>query len=645
MQKSKILLNFLPVTFENFNFEIYRKPYNQEKINESHIHKYKLPRLENTHRDYEYYLICFSKQEGFEKYICDDKTNNSLTKKYIQNLLLHALQKSDLEFLYDENPFKNYIDIVLGSLKEGARLISVQPYHLKQFNKIGFLIDYRFKKNPDVPFNREVQKLSLSLDKSYKANTKYYTDKYHILKNFIEEKFLSLFPLVVSTSGYDNDGKVFIQKNFELFDSQYLDKKTYLFKNGRQNSSQYMGIKQFGAYSPVESKVHYAFIFESRFRDFANDIYLGLLGKKFGGLFSGISPLFGINFQRSDVSRIPIDEYNLQSLEEAHKQTLNLKNELPEKEIIGIFLTPEQEVITGETTAYYYLKHLFASSKIPLQVINHERLSKYDTLKWSLANIGLQIFCKLGGTPWRVQPSNEKCLILGLGNAHRYMDDGSIQKYFGYSVCLDSSGVFKKINVLAYHKDKEKYLRNLRSELTSTIKNDVGNEYKKCVLHIPFKIQKEEIKAIQDSIKNIRSESSIDFRVIKINTENKFFGFSSHNTRIPYESTYIKLSNNEYLTWFEGLQFGKENVHKKVGNPVHIQFLREDGESDAQDQSFLQDIINLSGANWRGFNSKLIPISIYYASLIAGYAKEFEEIDDLETVKQEISSIKSPWFL
>lgn len=641
MQKSTILLNFLPVTFHNFDYEIYRKPYNQEEITESHIFKYKLPKIEKTNKDYEDYLICFFEQDGYEKFICDHTTNISLTLKFLQILLLNQLPESNTHYLVDDRPFKKYVDIVLEPVKEGIRLISVQPYHLKQLNKIGFLIDYRFKKNPDVPFNKEVQKLSLSLDKSGIANKKYYTDKYHLLKNFIDNKFLSIFPLSVPNS----DAQVSIKEDFQPLDCFFLAKKTYLFRNGRSNFSQYMGLKQYGAYSHIKSEIHYAFIFETRFRDFANDIYLGLLGKKFDGTFPGISSLFGINFQKSDVSRIPINEYSQQSLDAAHNEVANLKEKFPSKEIVGIFLTPEQDVPTVETTAYYYLKHLFASSKIPLQVINYEHLGNYNTLKWSLANIGLQIFCKLGGIPWRVQPSNEKCLILGLGSAHRYLENGTIQKYFGYSVCLDSSGVFKKINVLAYHESKEQYLKNLRSELTSTILNDVGNEYKKCVLHIPFKIQNAEIKAITASLKKISSEIKIDFRVIKINTENKFFGFSDHNTRIPYESTYIRLSHSEYLAWFEGLQFGKENVHKKVGNPVHIQFLRGEGETDAQDESYLQDIINLSGANWRGFNSKLIPISIYYASIIAGYAKEFEDIDDLEAVKQEISSIKSPWFL
>lgn len=641
MQKSNILLNFLPVTFRNFDYGIYRKKYNQEEITESHIYKYKLPKIEKTNEDYEDYLVCFNRQDGFEKFVCDDTTNTSLTLKLLQKLLLDKLLATDIHHFADENPFKKYVDIVLEQTKEGFRLASVQPYHLKKPDKIGFLIDYRFKKNPEVAFNKEVQKLSLSLDKSGVANKRYYTDKYHILKSFINDQFLSLFPLSVSGAG----GKVDIQEDFQSFDALYLNKKTYVFKNGRQNVSQYMGLKQYGAYLPVESEIHYAFIFETRFRDFANDIFLGLLGKKFGGTFLGINSLFGINFQKNDVSRISIEKYNQQSLDNAHEEIRNLKEKFPDKKIIGVFLTPEQEITIEETTVYYYLKHLFAGSNIPLQVINYEHLSNYNTLKWSLANIGLQIFCKLGGIPWRVQPSNEKCLILGLGSAHRYLEDGTIQKYFGYSVCLDSSGVFKKINVLAYHENKEEYLKNLREELVSTILNDVGNEYKKCVLHIPFKIQNAEIKAIRDSLKVVKSEISIDFRVIKINTENKFFGFSNHNTRIPYESTYIRLSNNEYLAWFEGLQFGKENVHKKVGNPVHIQFLRAEGETNSQDESYLQDIINLSGANWRGFNSKLIPISVYYASLIAGYAKEFEEIDDLETVKKEISSIKLPWFL
>jgi len=424
-----------------------------------------------------------------------------------------------------------------------------------------------------------------------------------------------------------------------------LDRKTYLLKAEKKSASQFMGLKQYGPHTSLTRPTHYVFSLRERFRDFANDIYLGLVGKKYGGLFPGIRELFGMNIQTSDVTQVPLSVYTKIALDRAFAEVIRLRAENQAKRVLGVFIAPEEEIPIGDTTAYYYLKHLFAGSGIPLQVINYEHMSNANTLKWSLANIGLQMFAKLGGTPWLVQPSNAKCLILGMGSAHRRDEEGRIQKYFGYSVCLDSSGLFKKVNVLAYHADKDRYLALLRNELKSTILADVAGTYSKCVLHLPFKLRGDEIDTIRETVREVSTQSKVEFRVVKINTENKFFGFSPHNTRIPYESTYVRLSYNEYLSWFEGLQYGKENVHSKVGNPVHLQFLRAENESDEDDRSYLQDIINLSGANWRGFNSKLVPISIYYSSLIAGFAKEFEEIEDLQVVKAEIGSIRSPWFL
>ncbi len=59
-------------------------------------------------------------------------------------------------------------------------------------------------------------------------------------------------------------------------------------------------------------------------------------------------------------------------------------------------------------------------------------------------------------------------------------------------------------------------------------------------------------------------------------------------------------------------------------------------------KEYLQDVLNLSGANWRGFNAKSIPISIYYSQIIARYTEAFEKIDGYE--ENSISNDK-PWFL
>lgn len=100
--------------------------------------------------------------------------------------------------------------------------------------------------------------------------------------------------------------------------------------------------------------------------------------------------------------------------------------------------------------------------------------------------------------------------------------------------------------------------------------------------------------------------------VVRINTKHKFLGFSDHNTCVPYESSYVQLSKNEFLIWAEGLQYGKKVLHKRVSEPLYVNFI-ESREEWATKKDCLQDILNLTGANWRGFNSKAQPISILYS--------------------------------
>ena len=90
--------------------------------------------------------------------------------------------------------------------------------------------------------------------------------------------------------------------------------------------------------------------------------------------------------------------------------------------------------------------------------------------------------------------------------------------------------------------------------------------------------------------------------------------------------------------WFEGLQWHRPNVYKRIERPLHVAFLYPEAELIEEDQrvKYLQDAVNLSGANWRGFNAKSLPISVYYAKIIADYSKEFQALGlgepDLNTI-------------
>lgn len=56
-------------------------------------------------------------------------------------------------------------------------------------------------------------------------------------------------------------------------------------------------------------------------------------------------------------------------------------------------------------------------------------------------------------------------------------------------------------------------------------------------------------------------------------------------------------------------------------------------------RKYLQDILNLSGANWRGFNAKMSPISVFYPQLVAKFLKYFDNYSEIN-----VENIK-PWFL
>lgn len=631
---SDIKLNFLRLKNLDMVVTVYRKNYDASEELSEGIHVF---RLKDENEEYTQYFISFSELDGYSKYECGLNENNDLSKRYLFELVskrLTLIDNLEYSFKIKNKGFSQIIDFIYKETEYGDQVVTLTPYLLRATNRFGFLIDFKFNQNPDVKFNREIQKLSLSLDSSYRSNKNFYSDKFKIVTNMINSCIKSIFPIDLDSQTIDFDLEL------ETIHSQKLNKKTYILGNSREANSQFHGIKNYGVYQKVEpSDVIYCFVFENKYRSFANDIFLSLMGKSNPGTFSGMGAMFNLPFSKDDIHGINIDKLDIPNLEKVTKDIESIKDGHPEKKIIAILLEESgADENTVVNSPYYYFKYNMLKIGIPVQALTHEKLGDKNSLKWSTSNFGLQIFSKLGGIPWIVKPSNNNCLILGIGSAHQIDEETrNVQKYMAYSVCMDSSGLYKKLAILSESESHETYLEGLKENVLALLREEEFSNYTKVVLHVPFKIKMNEIEKIQDALKEL---NNIEFRVIKINLNNKFFGYSEHNTRVPFESTYIKLARNEYLVWFEGLQYGKESIFQRIGNPVHIVFMNSTNP-DA-DKTYLQDVLNLSGANWRGFNAKSTPISIYYSKIIAEYTRVFENFDDFD---QKLFETNKPWFL
>lgn len=634
---ANIRLNILPISENNFYFQIFRKIRLENDTKEENTYSYQLPVDKDTSIR-KNYLVSFKQRDNFEKFESHSSYAIGLTKKYLTELLLDTLGKNGCELSYNVRRrfTEDKIEFTLKEYPKGKEIIFLSPYYFEEQKIFGFIIDFHFSRNKELPFDKEVQILSLSLDKQGRSNKDYYSDKFRLIQTFLEKVYFSIQNL-------ESNGKTF-HINRDLIETPVfqLNKKEYSFNNKRIANSQFQGIRNFGPLQKIDKEVVFVFIFEDRFKSFANDLYLSLTGRSNPGTFPGFEQMFGVILNTQNVKQIKIEGFSNEQLLGVVKKIKEIQTVELNKKIIGIYIEDYSIDIEDQAASgyYYFLKYHFIKNKIPLQVVNYRKLSERNSLKWSTSNVALAMFAKLGGIPWVVKPSNNNCLILGIGSSHRRNEEtGEITKYFAYTVCLDSSGLYKTLEVLADETSETNYLQTLTANLVKLLQDNRMGDYKTCVLHLPFKIKQKEISAISNAMNQI---NDIEFVAIKVNLDNKYFGYSFHNTFVPYESSFVKLSKSEYLVWFEGLLYGREVVDKRLSNPVHIQFLNIGNQKSFDERKYLQDVLNLSGANWRGFNAKSIPISIYYSQIIAKYTESFEKIDGYE--ENSISN-DTPWFL
>lgn len=627
-------LSFLALDQRTFSFTIYRKLYDDAPKTEDGLWVYRLP-PEPGAQEFAQYYVAFEPLPGFEEYDCHCRANYSLTRRLLTLMVRDRAEAIEQPYVAKRSHFVNGIDLYTDAYPKGHRAIVMEPYFLESSQKFGFLVDARFRANEEhAQPDADTLKLSFSLDRNGAVNRNFYADKYKYLTDKLRELLPRLGPLAWG------DLRLTLRASFTTVPATTLDKKQYIFGHNNVEYNQFTGIRRYGPYRAGPENCTFVFLLEDRYRAFANKLYLSLVGQRNPDTFKGMHDMFQVDLGKTNIEQISLPDTQEASLAAAVAQVAELKRTRPNEHLITVFVEENNHADEpGVSETYYYLKYHLTKLEVPLQVLSHEKISVDSTLKWSTSNIGLALFAKLGGIPWIVRPSISNCLILGIGSAHKLTADGQVERYFAYSVCLDSSGIYRRLEVLADEHSEEGYIAALQRNLVNLLGHPEFADYKKCALHLPFKIKHREIDSIKAAIEQVRT---MEFKVLKINIKNKFFAYSDHNTRTPYASTLVELNPHEFLVWFEGLQQGREVLNDRISPPVHIEFLRSPHTSSESVYPYLQDVINLTDTNWRGFNAKVKVISIYYSEIIARYCSNFENYPDF---RRDMLSLNSPWFL
>lgn len=637
----RIDLNFLPVEKEQ-SFLVFRRAQGEAVTRPADgAFAYKLPNnLDDSAGTWQQFWISTQPLNGFEKAVLGFRMNVRLTLRII-SLSLTAHLRSTLnsrEFNIPERSFLGEIYFNKAWHPEGIEQLVVQPYYLQSSRQLGLLVDFRFRLAADAKFNKRIQQLSLSLDRTGRRNLDFYLEKTTKIRTFLEESW----PVLSSVRLPGNDSPLTIANKFIQVKAGVLRSKVYVFGPDLEAQNQYQGIRRFGPLKRLRGPTKLLFVFREEDRQPARTLAIALRGgrnqESIG--FPGFQQLFGTPL---DIDHEPVI---LKDLSQAQMEIALARAEAEcnkHQNLVAVIILPDHE-----EEGYIVQKALFSHVGIPTQVCTLRVLREPDTLKWAIGNLALQVFCKAGGQPWKVKPTQtDRTLIVGISQSHKLHFDGAasrVEKYFAFSVLTDSSGIFQEIQVLGESASEVDYLASLRQSL-SRILSDRSQAFDRVVIHTTYKLKHAEMDAIAGVVRDTASQTSTcRFAVVKINHRSNFFGTNPRtNSLVPYEATLVALGGGEYLVWFEGILPRSSTVTKVFSGPSHIQFLRlsDDAKHSIPDELLLQDLVNLSGANWRGFNAKGTPVSVFYCHLVAGLVHDFHERGlPLPAIKD-----LNPWFL
>ena len=306
-------------------------------------------------------------------------------------------------------------------------------------------------------------------------------------------------------------------------------------------------------------------------------------------------------------------------------------------------------------TPYYTAKIEASARGIPCQLLTLERLRTDESLKWSLANIGLQIYAKLGNVPWVVEtPDSPNDMIVGIGRREvRAGRIGALKRYMGFTTAYKNNGAFLTFQGLAPVGSEDDYCSQLSNAVESALRQFQLTS-KKCpdrvVFHSFKKIGDQEITALEEGIANATDKATaLPYALVHIDEFGNFLLFDGdHKTYLPSSGYAVGLGALQGLLMTEG---NERYERRKMGFPTPL-IVRLDQRSKLGETNHAQvfsdllyQVFSLSKVNWRGFNAAAIPVTLNYSRLIADLVASCRDTDLWAQISEATGLRNKAWFL
>lgn len=395
------------------------------------------------------------------------------------------------------------------------------------------------------------------------------------------------------------------------------------------------GIIRWGPYRKVATPApRLAFVFPDGYRDAANALYLAL--RNGIGAFKGLPSVFKVPLEKDQVA--PITGFTLRNRYDHHDSAQRYRDAIQawihsNKETPDLFINLHPKSMAwDEDSAYAATKAILLKEGLLSQNVTFDLIQNSAQFEWSVANIALGLFVKLGGIPWAVnRPNAESDIVVGMGRSESYDPrTRERERVIAFTTCLQSNGIYQFAHVgRACDADTDHLVELERIlKLTLTRVQSLQPRPRSLALHFPKDFSYEERELCRKTV----GEAHVPFQrveFIKVTEEERFFAIDDESPdQVPRRGTCIRLDKTDYLLYTEGSE-ERQPWANRLPSAVRIRHFT-DQPTELATRDLVGQVFDLSLSNWRAFNARGFPVSIYYSELISRILRkaDLSEVQD-----------------
>lgn len=322
---------------------------------------------------------------------------------------------------------------------------------------------------------------------------------------------------------------------------------------------------------------------------------------------------------------------------EASQQALQAARDSGQKwDLAFVQVEDRTHQLRGDDNPYLVTKAFFLTQQIPIQQFRIEtaQTPNQGQLAYTLSNMGLATYAKLGGIPWvlRADPTTTHELVVGISSSWvRQSRLAQGERLVGFTTVFSGDGSYFLHTVskaVSFNNYSDEMLASLRASLERVRKdrNWQKGERVRLIFHAFKPLREAEanaVKRLAEELSDFQLEfaflhvaSDTNLQIFNRNAQGVPFGRSGQvrGKYVPERGLMVALSNRDMLVGTKG---GKELKRATDGAPVPLR-LHLHPASTFRDLRYLgQQVMLFASHSWRGFQPASMPVTVGYSQLIA----------------------------